>query len=74
MKENEIGSIIVDTAIYLHKELGPGLFENVYEVILAKLLSKKELNVQRQILIPIRFKDEYFEEGFRADLFIDGNN
>ena len=47
MNENEIGSIIVDTAVYLHKELGPGLLESVYEVILARLLSKKGLHVQR---------------------------
>ena len=46
MNENEIGSIIVDTAIYLHKKLGPGLLETVYEVVLLKLLTKKGLHVQ----------------------------
>jgi len=72
MNENEIGTIIVDTAVYLHKKLGPGLFESVYEVILTKLLSKKGLNVQRQVSIPIEFEGECFSEGFRADLFVDG--
>lgn len=72
MKENEIGAIIVDTAINLHKNLGPGLLESVYETILAKLLSGKGLCVQRQVSIPIEFNGEYFDEGFRADLFVEG--
>jgi GxxExxY protein len=72
MNENEIGSLIIDSAVYLHRELGPGLFENVYEVILTKLLTKKGLNVQRQVSIPIKFEGEYFDEGFRIDLFVDG--
>jgi len=50
MNENEIGLIIVDTAVNLHKKLGPGLFESVYETILSKLLAQKGLYVQRQVL------------------------
>ena len=46
MKENEIAEIIIDTAFYIHKKLGPGLLENVYEVVLSKLLAKKGLHVQ----------------------------
>ncbi|MCL2008784.1 MAG: GxxExxY protein [Treponema sp.] len=72
MNENEIGAILVDTALFLHRKLGPGLFESVYEVILAKLISKKGLYVQRQLAIPIRFEDESFDEAFRVDLFIQG--
>jgi GxxExxY protein len=72
MKENEIGYLIVDTAVSLHKKLGPGLFESVYETILMRQLSKKGLYVQRQVSIPIEFDGEYFDEGFRADLFIQG--
>ena len=72
MTENEIGSIIVDTAVKLHKELGPGLLESVYEIILSKLLSKKGLYVQRQVAIPVKYADEVFDEAFRVDLFIDG--
>jgi GxxExxY protein len=71
MDENEIGTIIVDCAVGLHKELGPGLLESVYEVILTKLLSEKGLNVQRQVSIPINFKGEQFDEGFRADLLVE---
>ena len=72
MNENEIGFIIVDTAVHLHQELGPGLFENVYEVILTKLLAKKGLAIQRQVSIPIEFKGEHFDEGFWVDLFVEG--
>ena len=72
MNENEIGTIIVDTAIYLHKNLGPGLLENVYETVLLRLLSKKGLLVQRQVSVPVVFEGEHFDEGFRIDLFVEG--
>ena len=72
MNENEIGFIVVDTAIYLHKTLGSGLLENVYEAILMKLLMKKGLRVQRQVSIPIDFEGEHFDEGYRVDLFVEG--
>jgi len=71
MTENDIGSIIVDTAIAVHKELGPGLLESVYETILADELKQRGLKVQRQQPIPIRFKGRVFEEGFRADLLVE---
>jgi len=72
MKENEIGTIIVDTAVHLHKALGPGLLESVYEVILASRLRKHGLQVERQVTVPIEFEGEYFDEGFRADLIVEG--
>jgi len=72
INENEIGAIIVDSAVNLHKKLGPGLLENVYEVILMKKLSERGLSVQRQVAIPIEFEGEFFDEGFRVDLFVEG--
>ena len=72
MDENEISSIIVDTAVNLHKRLGPGLLENVYEIVLLKLLTNKGLHVQRQVSIPIEVEGEHFDEGFRVDLFVEG--
>jgi len=72
MTEDEIGKIIVDSAVNLHMDLGPGLLESVYEVILCKLLTKKGLSVQRQVSIPIKYKEEHFDEGFRVDLLVDG--
>ena len=72
MNEETIGSLIVDTAVKVHKDLGPGLLEHVYEIILAKLLTQKGLHVQRQISIPIEYAGEHFDEGFRADMIIEG--
>lgn len=70
MNENEIGKIIVNCAVHLHKELGPGLLETVYEVILARQLQDEGLKVDRQIPIPIEFKGIRFDEGFRADMIV----
>ena len=72
MTENEIGKIIVDCAVRLHKELGPGLLETVYEVLLAHLLKEAGLKVERQVPIPIAFRGIRFDEGFRADIVVEG--
>ena len=72
MNENELGTIIIDTAVDLHKKLGSGLLESVYETVLLRLLTQKGLHVQRQVSIPIEFEGEHFDEGFRADLFVEG--
>jgi len=72
MNENEIGTIIVQTAVNIHKNLGPGLFETVYEAILMRSLAKKGLFVQRQVPFSFEFEGEYFDEGFRLDLFVNG--
>ena len=71
MTENEIGTIVVDEAIALHKALGPGLLETVYEVILMHRLRKHGLQVERQVSIPIEYDGIKFDEGFKADLIID---
>jgi GxxExxY protein len=68
--ENEIGAIIVDTAVKLHKKLGPGLLETVYEVILAYELEQQNLTVKRQVIVPIEYNGLKFDEGFRADMVI----
>ncbi len=70
MNENEIGTVIIDTSIKIHKELGPGLLESVYEVILAYELEKKGLIVQRQEPINIIYEGIQFDEAFRADLLV----
>jgi GxxExxY protein len=71
MTENEIGRIIVDCAVRLHRELGPGLLESVYEVILAHMLREAGLRVERQVPIPIEFQGFRFDEGFRADIVVE---
>ena len=70
MTENEISKVIVDVAIAVHKELGPGLLESVYEVVLAYEIRQRGLTVDRQVPIPIRYKDMTFDEAFRADLVV----
>lgn len=72
MTENEIGTIVVDCAVRLHKEIGPGLLESVYEVLLAHLLCEAGLKVERQVSIPIEFHGIRFDEGFRADIIVEG--
>ncbi len=71
MTENEIARIIVDVCYQVHSQLGPGLLESVYEVVLAHELTERGLRVQRQAPVPIRWKDLEFEEGFRADLIVE---
>ena len=72
MTENEISRIVVDCAYQIHTKLGPGLLESVYETVLAELLRKRGLAVERQVAVPIRFEDLTFDEGFRADLMVEG--
>jgi len=72
MHENEIGTVIVDCAVHLHQALGPGLPESEYEVTSARQLEKRGLSVQRQMAVPIEYEGEQFEEGFRADLVVEG--
>ena len=71
MNENEIGTVVVDCSINLHKELGPGLLENVYETLLAYELESRGLKVERQVSIPLNYKGIDFKESFKADLLIE---
>ena len=72
MNENEIGTLILATAIEVHRELGPGLLESVYEAVLGRELSSQGLAVGRQVPVPVVFKGIRFDEGFRADLIVAG--
>ncbi len=66
MTENEIGRIVVDAAVAVHRELGPGLFESVYEVVFAYELEARSLTVRRQVPAPITYRCVHFDEGFRT--------
>ena len=72
MKENDIGTLVVKAAIAMHRELGPGLLETVYEVILARELRSRGLKVECQVAVPIHYRGVRFDEGFRADLIVEG--
>ncbi len=71
MTENEIADKVMDASFQLHRELGPGLLESVYEAVLAKLLINSGLELQRQSAIPVKFQGMMFDEGFRADLIVE---
>lgn len=67
---NSITEAIIGAAIEVHRELGPGLLESVYEKCLAFELADREFRVAVQQEIPVRYKGLVFECGFRADLLV----
>jgi len=67
---NTITGEVIRISMEIHKNLGPGLFETVYELILARKLQDLGLDVARQVPVPIIYEDLRFEEGFRADIMI----
>ena len=69
-EEERIGKAIVNAAYEVHKELGPGLLERVYEVCFCHVLTQKGIPVKRQLDIPIKFREIEFEEGLRLDVLI----
>jgi iron complex transport system substrate-binding protein len=69
---NDISGEVVDASYRIHRDLGPGLLEGVYEVVLAKALEQRGLRVERQKPVPIEYDGLQFEEGFRADLVVGG--
>ena len=71
MNENELSRIIVDISYRIHRKLGPGLLESVYEAILFYELSSLNLKVERQKPIPILWKEIQLDIGFRSDLIVE---
>jgi GxxExxY protein len=69
--ENEIAKQIVDAAFKIHTTLGPGLFESVYEAVMAQELSKRGLQFVRQQPLPVVWENLHLEAGFRADLIVE---
>ncbi|MEQ8881074.1 MAG: GxxExxY protein [Cyclobacteriaceae bacterium] len=69
--EEQIGKDIVDICIKIHKALGPGLLEKVYEVCLAHELRKAGYQVSRQLDIPITYDGIVFDEGLRLDILVE---
>ena len=71
MNENAVAREIVDAAYQIHKKLGPGLLESVYETVLAFKLERRGLRVRRQVPVSIVYEGIRFDEGFRADLIVE---
>ncbi|MFH1528985.1 MAG: GxxExxY protein [Bacteroidota bacterium] len=70
-KEEIVGKAIVNAAFTVHKSLGPGLLEKVYEVCFCYELKKLGMNYQRQVDIPIVYDNITFEEGLRLDVLVE---
>ena len=66
-----IAKISIDCGFHLHKDIGPGLLESVYEILLFESLKAKGLSVERQKIIPITFRGRVLNEAFRADLIVE---
>lgn len=71
--ENEelIASKIVDAAFHVHKNLGPGLLEKIYETCFCHELKKRDLTYKRQVSIPIKYDNLIFDEGLRLDVLVE---
>ena len=66
-----IGKLIVDSAYTVHKNLGPGLLEKVYEICFCHELGKRGLEFKRQVDIPIIYDGLEFSEGLRLDVIVE---
>ena len=71
MNAEEASAVVVDAAFHLHRDLGPGLLESVYEVVLARMLEKRGLKVERQKCVAFDFDGMHFNEGLRVDLMVE---
>ena len=70
MELNAITGAVIDHAMFIHKELGPGLLESVYQRVLSYELRKAGFDVESEVAIPIVWKGHQIDQGFRADLIV----
>jgi len=68
---NSITARIIKCAIEVHKELGPGLMESVYEICLRKVLADDGMKVESQLILPVHFKGEILNKDFVLDLLVE---
>ena len=68
---DELSSIVLEEAIAIHKEFGPGLFESVYESVLAGRLRRRGLVVERQVQVKAVFDGETYDPAFKIDMLVD---
>ncbi len=71
MKIDEVSAIVVDEAIGIHREFGPGLFESVYKSVLAGRLESRGLAVDRQVAIQAVFDGQHFDAAFKIDILVE---
>lgn len=70
-ERNNLSKIILDASIEVHKQLGPGLLESVYKICLCKELMNKGISYQRQVSLPIVYKNEKLDAEFRMDIVVE---
>jgi len=68
---NRISGIVLDASIAVHRELGPGLLESIYELCLVRELVSRNLNVKSQVVIPLIYKGELLSKDFKIDILVD---
>ena len=68
---NKLSGIILDSAIEVHRNLGPGLLESVYESCLCKEFDLRKINYQRQVSLPIKYKGEQLDADYRIDMLVE---
>ena len=69
---DQLTRIVIDEAIGIHRELGPGMFESVYEAVLAGRLERRDLQVERQVVVPVTFDGQIFDAAFKIDILVEG--
>ena len=68
---NKLSKVILDSSIEVHRNLGPGLLESVYEVCLCKELNLRNINLLRQVSLPVEYKNEKLDADFRIDILVE---
>ena len=68
---DEITGVVVEESLRIHRELGPGLLESVYEAVLARALERRGLRASRQQAVRFEYDGMLFDEGFRVDLLVE---
>ena len=71
MDTEEIARLIVDSALKVHRQFGPGLLESAYQTCLAYELTKLGLKVQCEVTLPIRYDNQWIESGYRIDMLVE---
>jgi iron complex transport system substrate-binding protein len=72
MQLDTITGLVIEESIRIHRELGPGLLESVYEVVLARALQRRGLQVERQKVVRFEYDGMVFDEGLKVDLLVEG--
>ena len=68
---NELTGIVLDLCLKIHRHVGPGCFEKVYEELLNHHLNKKGIRVHRQIMLPLSYEDLFIKDAYKLDLLVD---